>query len=150
MKRAFLLLLPALLCALPSLAQTNPSPEVELVAAAPVTKSAGEVQQIIASTYDRNEIASLTAAYHFRVTFETFDTAGQSTGTGSIERWASSPRLMKTVTGFGNHIMIEYSADRKKLYTDDGFGGNIMYYFVSGSVFYGVLPPAGIVHTTPQ
>jgi hypothetical protein len=149
LKRACSLLLLALLYALPTAAQTSPSPEVEPGPAAPLAKSADEVHQLVVSTYERNEIASVTTAYHFRATFETFDTAGQTTGSGSIERWASSPQLMKTVTRFGDHAMTEYSANGEKRYTDDGFGGNIMYYFAQLSMFYAVYQPAGILHRSP-
>ena len=150
MKIAYSLPLIALLCAMPSVAQTNPSSEVKPGPAAPVAKSADEVKQLVVSTYERNEITSITDVYHFRATFETFDTAGQTTGNGSFERWASSPQLMETLTLFGDHNMTEYSAHGKKLYTDDGFGGNIMYYFVRLSVLYGIYQPAGMVHRTPQ
>lgn len=150
MKRACSLLLLALLYALPTAAQTNPSSEVEPGPAAPAARTAGEVQQLIASTYERNEIASLTVPYHFRATFETFDTTGQTTGSGSIERWASSPQMTRTVTRFGDHTMTQYSSNGEKRYTDDSFGGNIMYYFAQASVFYAVYQPLGIIHRTPQ
>jgi hypothetical protein len=133
-----------LLCSLTAIGQTADP------VAAPVAKSADEVMQLVASTYERNAIASISAPYHFRATFETFDTAGQTAGSGSIERWASSPQLMKTVTRFGDHAMAEYFDNGKKLYTDDGFGGNIMSYFANYSVFYGIFPPAGILHRKPQ
>ena len=144
-------LLLALLCPLPSVRTDKYfRPEIEPGQAAPVSKSADEVKQLVVSTYERNEIASVTVAYHFRATFETFDTAGQNTGNGSIERWSASPQLMKTVTRFGDHSMTEYSAHGERLYTDDGFGGNIMYYFVRSSVFSAAFPPAGIIRRAPQ
>jgi hypothetical protein len=133
-----------LLCSLTAVGQTvDPAP-------APVAKSADEVLQLVASTYERNAIASLTAPYHFKATFETFDTVGQTTGSGFIERWVSSPQLMKTVTRFGDHAMAEYFDNEKTKYTDDGFGGNIMLYFAKYALFYGVFPPAGIIHRKPQ
>lgn len=154
MKHAGWLLLLILLGVFPSVAQTDARPasppDAAAGSAAPAAKSPDEVKQLVVSTYERNEIASITVPYHFLATFETFDTAGQTTGNGSIERWASSPQLMKTVTRFGDRTMTEYYADGQKRYTDDGFDGNIMFYFANLSVFYAVYQPLGIIHRTPQ
>jgi hypothetical protein len=119
-----------------------------------VPLSGDEVKELIAKTYDRNDFDSLTEAYHFKATYQTFSSDGNISGSGFIERWASADGPMKTVTRFGDHTMTEYAAHHVKVYqppeplryTDDGFEGNIMLYFVHGALFYPTLPRMGIIN----
>lgn len=144
MKRELLLVLCAILSVRGSAGQTNPP------ASSPETRTPDEIRSRIAAAYERNAISSISVPHHFRVTFETLDTGGQVTGRGSIERWALSPQNMKTVTRFNDHTTTEYTSEGKRQYVDDGFGGNIMFYFTKDALLHAILPPAGIASRPPQ
>jgi hypothetical protein len=117
---------------------------------APAAKTGDEVKALIGGVYDRNEIDSLTVPYHFLASFKTFKADGQPDGDGSIERWAEPG--MKTVTRFRDHSATEYRTEDTTsvsgrptiLYTDDGFDGSIMLYFVHNALFYAAFRPAAI------
>jgi hypothetical protein len=123
------------------------------VPAPPTPKSGDEVKALIGAVYDRNEIVSLTVPYHFLATFKTFKADGQPDGDGSIERWAVPGKRMKTVTRFRDHSVTEYRNDDATSvngrdttrYTDDGFDGSIMSYFVHNAMFYAAFRPEAIV-----
>lgn len=121
----------------------------------PTPLSGDEVKELIATTYERNDYETLKAPYHLRANYQTFTPDGIVSGSGSIERWASEKGPVKTVTRFGDHSMTEYAVRQLKLteiapgarlYTDDGFGGNIMLYFAMESLLYPTLPRLGIIH----
>ncbi len=129
------LLLSVLFFALNCLAQTSdPSPSL-------VAKTPEEMTQLLGDAFQRNALSALTGSYHLLASFETFTRDGKPDGEGSIERWATSPQRMKTISRFRGHVMTEYVADGKALYTDDGFSGSIMTYFVDEFLFHPFAPP---------
>lgn len=151
MKRAFWFLL--FICTLPSLAQVTP-PTPPTSPTPPTPKSADEFKAAVAAAYDRNEFVSLSAPYHLLATFQTFKADGQPDGDGSIERWAASADRIKTVTRFRDHTATEYRIHGTEpdsvRYTDDGFSGSIMQYFVNLAVFHAAVPAQGILNRTVE
>jgi hypothetical protein len=122
----FLLLL--LACETPCVAQADVDPAVL------TPKAPDDVKSMVAGAYEQNAIASISAPYHMLATFQTFTSDGRPEGDGTIERFAATPDRMNTVITFRGHTMTEFAAERKLLYTDDGFSGNIMLYFAEARV----------------
>src|SRR6185437_506787 len=99
------LLLSVLFFALNCLAQTSdPSPSL-------VAKTPEEMTQLLGDAFQRNALSALTGSYHLLASFGTFTRDGKPDGEGSIERWATSPQRMKTISRFRGHVMTEYVAD---------------------------------------
>ncbi len=108
-------------------------------------KSPDEVKGLLVAAYSKNVLSASPGPYHFIASFQTFALDGTPAGDGTIERWASAaPGRIKTVTRFGGHTMTDFDDHGKHLYTDDGFVGSIMSYYVRIFFDYPTLPPAGV------
>jgi hypothetical protein len=109
-------------------------------AEAPVAKTGDEVKALLAGSYMRNTLGDLNGPYHLLATFQTFDEDGHPAGEGSIEKYLFSPGNMKIITTFDGHTSTGYYTDGKPLYTDDGFTGSILTYFVRDFVLVPLFP----------
>ena len=69
---------------------------------------------------------------------------------GSIEKYFFSPGNLKVITKFDGHTSTAYYTDSKPLYTDDGFTGSILTYFVREFLLDPLVPPAGLAKRDTQ
>jgi hypothetical protein len=155
LRRTCWLLTLVLLVNLPSFGQTD-TPQVsppEVAAhsdAVPkqdaVAKSPDEMKAILAEVFTHNTFAYLPGPYHFLATFETFSADGEARGNGSIEKFFSAPGRLKVTTRFRDHTMTAWYVDGKWRYSDDGFDGSIMTYFVNDFLLNPLPPPTGTAH----
>lgn len=101
------------------------------------------MKAILAKTFAKNTFAYLPGPYHFRATFETFTRDGKPDGKGSIEKFFASPGHLKVIRRFRDHTSTEYYNGGLPSYTDDGFDGSIMSYFVNNFLLFPLPPPTG-------
>ena len=104
------------------------------------------MKALFAEAFERNTPAYLQGPHHFLATFETFTLDGKPDGEGSIEKFFAAPGRLKIITRFRDHTMTTYYVDGKPKYTDDGFDGTIMTYFVDEFLLTPIPPPAGTAH----
>lgn len=107
-------------------------------------KTPEEMKQVLAQAFAQDTFADLPGPYHLLATFETFTEDGKPDGEGSIEKFFVSPGHTKVIRRFRDRSMTEYRNGGPPSFTDDGYQGSIMSYFVNNFLLNPLPPPAGL------